>query len=105
MAKLGELPLPLVEALTGASEKIGAQRAMIALQGIAHEFRSHARIDGVLREETVIAVRIASVVIGVDRLVDRYNALLQERFPDIQINQIDEEPAAEVERPTKKRRP
>lgn len=91
MSHLGELPHELTEALTIASNKIGSQRAIIALQGIAHEHRKHTLIDGILREETIVGVRIAGLVVGNERLVEQYKARICERFPEVSFTEETED--------------
>lgn len=64
-----------------AEDKIGYQRAMIALQGVLHRYSSLQRIDGLLREETIVAARIAVIKVGAERLAEEYAKCLIERFP------------------------
>lgn len=76
-----EMPSELRAAFDHAVEKIGWKRALIALQGILHRYSRLQFIDGLLRRETIKALRVAVAKIGIDRLVEIYQDRLKERFP------------------------
>lgn len=101
MADFSELPIELTETIIHASTVIGAERAMIALQGLVHTGKKLTLIDGVLRHEAIVAVRIATINWGVERLVQLYQERLTARFPELVFSQDDEDEPVE---PKKRRR-
>lgn len=93
---LDKLPEVLVERVLEASEKIGPERALIALQGIVMLSKTIRIIDGVLRQETVDAVQKAIEVSGLDTLVSAYVEKIEARFPNTFAAEVDEGEYVEV---------
>jgi hypothetical protein len=71
----------IAAAVAEAEEKIGRQRAVIALQGLVHEYQPLRVINGEVSEETALAISIVAHKLGADRLVELYQAKLEARFP------------------------
>lgn len=78
---LSELPVELHDILTEAEAKIGAVRAVIALQGVVYRFHSIRFIDGSLSDETISAANVVSIKIGRQRLAELVREHVTGRFP------------------------
>lgn len=94
-----KLPEVLAERVMEASEKIGAERALIALQGIVMLAKTIRIVDGVLRQETIDAVEKSVKVSGLDTLVAAYVEKVEHRFPGTFAADEPEEVTEAVETP------
>lgn len=89
---LDKLPEVLAERLMEVAEKVGPERAMIALQGLVNLNKTICLIDGVLRQETIDAVNHTIKVSGLDTLVAAYQEKIEHRFPGtFAVDEPDEE--------------
>lgn len=78
-----------------AEQKIGFERAMIALQGIIHQIEAIRFISGQVRQETIDAFEKAIATCGVEQIVERFITKLKSRFPEEYAPAPDPDPEVE----------
>jgi len=78
---LDKLPQVLLDAVNEASAKIGAERAMIALQGIIHLSYPIRIIDGVLRQEVIDGINHIMKTNEVEAIALPFIEKVETRFP------------------------